>query len=74
VRTESVLAAAKQGWLDLSNSESPQFLGHVIAALRRDPGLLARSGTVQVAAQVARELGVTDTGGKQPRPLTLETL
>jgi NAD(P)-dependent dehydrogenase (short-subunit alcohol dehydrogenase family) len=74
VRTDSVLAAASQGWFKLDNSESPEFLGRVIAALARDPQLSARSGTVVVAAQAARDLGVTDVDGKQPAPLTLETV
>src|SRR6185503_16980966 len=42
VRTELVMAAAE--WLDLSNSESPEFIGRVIAGLARDPGLMGRSG------------------------------
>lgn len=71
VRTESVLEAAKQGWFSLANSESPEFIGRVAAALHRDSNLMQRSGLVQVAAQVAIELGVTDIDGKQPRPLTL---
>jgi dehydrogenase/reductase SDR family protein 1 len=74
VRTEAVLQAAEQGWLDLSNSESPQFIGRVVAALSRDPHLIERSGTVLIAAQVALELGVQDIDGKQPKPLTLETV
>jgi NAD(P)-dependent dehydrogenase (short-subunit alcohol dehydrogenase family) len=73
VRTEAVLRAAEAGWFDLSNSESPEFIGRVIAALWRDPALLERSGQVLVAAAVACELGVQDLDGKQPRPLTLET-
>jgi NAD(P)-dependent dehydrogenase (short-subunit alcohol dehydrogenase family) len=73
VRTEAVLAAASQGWFKLENSESPEFLGRVIAALARDPQLGQRSGTVVVAARAAKELGVTDVDGKQPAPLTLET-
>jgi NAD(P)-dependent dehydrogenase (short-subunit alcohol dehydrogenase family) len=68
VRTEAVLAA---GVFDLSNSESPQFLGRVIAALAGDPNVGARSGQVLVAAAVAREYGLTDVDGKSPRPLTL---
>jgi dehydrogenase/reductase SDR family protein 1 len=74
VRTESVLAAAEGGWLDLTNSESPEFIGRVIAALHNDPGLFERSGTVVVASQLARDLGVVDTDGKQPIPLSLEAL
>jgi dehydrogenase/reductase SDR family protein 1 len=73
VRTEAVLAAAAAGWFDLSNSESPEFIGRVIDALWRDPALLNRSGQVLVAAAVAAELGVRDVDGKQPVALTLET-
>jgi len=73
VRTEAVLAAASQGWFKLENSESPEFIGRVIAALASDPRVNVRSGTVVVAAQAARELGVTDVDGKQPMPLTLES-
>jgi len=73
VRTEAVLEAAKFGVFKLDNSESPEFLGRVVAALANDPGLAARSGNVVVAAQAALELGVKDIDGKQPLPLTLET-
>jgi len=72
VRTEAVLAAAQGGWLDLSNSESPEFIGRVIAALSKEPNLMERSGTVVVAARAARELGVCDIDGKSPVPLTLD--
>ena len=71
VRTESVMEAAKGGWLDISNSESPEFIGRVIAALNSDPQLMEKSGKVIVAAQVAQELDVCDIDGKQPTPLTL---
>jgi len=74
VRTESVVAAAEAGWLDLSKSESPEFIGRVIAALHAEPDGLKRSGQVVVAAQAARELGVVDTDGKAPVPLTLDTV
>lgn len=73
VRTESVMQAAKAGWLDISNSESPEFIGRVIAALSAEPNLIRRSGQILVAAQIARELGIQDVDGKQPDPLTLET-
>ena len=74
VRTEAVLDAAKQGWLDLKNSESPEFQGLVIAALARDPGLAGRSGKVVVTASAAKELGVRDVDGSQPEELTLDTV
>jgi NAD(P)-dependent dehydrogenase (short-subunit alcohol dehydrogenase family) len=71
VRTEAVLAAAAGGWLDLSNSESPEFTGHVIAALVADPRLLEHSGQVMVGADAALAYDVVDEDGRQPRPLTL---
>jgi dehydrogenase/reductase SDR family protein 1 len=74
VRTESVLAAAEGGWLNLSNSESPEFIGRVIASLVDDPAMMERSGRVLVAAKLALELGVSDIDGRQPAPLTLETV
>jgi dehydrogenase/reductase SDR family protein 1 len=72
VRTEKVMEAA--AFLDLSNSESPRFIGRVVAALAKDPGTLARSGTVVVAAAYAQEKGILDIDGKQPRPLSLESV
>ena len=72
VRTESVMEAANSGFLDLSNSESPEFIGRVIAALARVPNVLERTGKTLVAASLALELGVRDIDGKQPIPLTVE--
>jgi NAD(P)-dependent dehydrogenase (short-subunit alcohol dehydrogenase family) len=69
VRTESVLAAAEH--FDMTNSESPQFIGRAVAALAADPNLMAKSGQVLVAAQVALDYGFTDIDGKQPRPVTV---
>jgi NAD(P)-dependent dehydrogenase (short-subunit alcohol dehydrogenase family) len=70
VRTESVLKAADL--FDMSNSESPQFIGRAIAALAADPDIMQKSGQVLVAAAIAEEYGFTDVDGKQPRPLTVE--
>ncbi len=70
VRTESVMRSAKH--FDMSNSESPQFIGRVVAALASDPNIMEKSGQVLVAAQEALEYGIQDIDGKQPRPLTLK--
>jgi len=73
VRTEKVMAAAQ--YLDLSNSESPRFIGRTIAALFEHREMRARlSGRACVAAEIARELGVSDIDGTQPLPLTLESV
>lgn len=70
VRTEKVMEAA--AFLDLTNSESPQFIGRAVAVLASDPNIMQKSGQVLVAASLAQEYGFTDIDGKQPRPLTLE--
>jgi dehydrogenase/reductase SDR family protein 1 len=72
VRTEKVMEAA--AWLDLTNSESPEFIGRAVAALAGDPRVMRHTGTVLVAAGVAAEYGFTDIDGKAPRPLTLADL
>jgi NAD(P)-dependent dehydrogenase (short-subunit alcohol dehydrogenase family) len=69
VRTESIVRNAQ--YFDMSNSESPQFIGRVIAALANDPDIMKKSGQVLVAAQEALEYGIQDIDGRQPRPLTL---
>ena len=69
VRTEKVMEAAQ--WLDLSNSESPDFIGRAIAALAGDPDVLRHTGKILVAAALAREYGFSDLDGTSPRPLTL---
>jgi NAD(P)-dependent dehydrogenase (short-subunit alcohol dehydrogenase family) len=69
VRTEKVMEAAE--WLDLSNSESPQFIGRAVVALASDPKVMEKSGKVVVAAALAQEYGFEDIDGKKPRPLTL---
>lgn len=69
VRTEKVMQAS--AWLDLSNSESPEFIGRAVAALASDADVLRHTGAVRIAADLGIEYGFTDIDGKQPRPLTL---
>jgi NAD(P)-dependent dehydrogenase (short-subunit alcohol dehydrogenase family) len=69
VRTEKVMAAAQ--WLDLSNSESPEFTGRAVGALAADPDVLRHTGKVLVAASLAKEYQFTDIDGAMPRPLTI---
>ena len=70
VRTEKVMEAAQ--WLDLSNSESCEFIGRAVAALAADPDVMRYSGQVVVAAALARHYGFTDVDGRSPRPLTID--
>src|SRR5690348_5945979 len=69
VRTEKVMQAA--AWLDLRNSESPEFVGRAVAALAADSEVMRHTGEVRVAANLALEYGFTNVDGKTPRPLTL---
>jgi len=70
VRTEEVMKIAQ--YLDMSNSESPQFIGRVIAKLYLDPLRKQRSGKVCIAAALAKEYNIEDIDGKRPEPLTVE--
>lgn len=66
VRTEAVLRNAQ--YFDLTNSESPQFIGRVIAGLLTDPELMAKTGQALVAAALGRDYSIPDIDGRQPRP------
>jgi dehydrogenase/reductase SDR family member 1 len=70
VRTEKVMQAS--AWLDLSNSESPEFIGRAVCALAADPDVKRHTGKVLVAAQLGIDYGFTDIDGKTPRPLKFE--
>jgi len=70
VRTEAVLKA--QDHFDLSNSESPEFVGRVISRLAVDPNIMDKTGQVLIAASEALAYGVKDIDGKQPEPLTVD--
>ncbi|MET0436137.1 MAG: SDR family NAD(P)-dependent oxidoreductase [Devosia sp.] len=69
VRTEAVMRNAE--YFDMSNSESPQFVGLAIAALWVDPNRLEKSGKVHVTADLASEYGFVDIDGKKIVPATL---
>jgi NAD(P)-dependent dehydrogenase (short-subunit alcohol dehydrogenase family) len=64
VRTEGVMRAAD--FFDLSNSESPEFVGRAVAALAADPEVRRHTGRCLVAAELAGEYGFTDVDGSRP--------
>ncbi|SNS05477.1 hypothetical protein SAMN05446037_1003166 [Anaerovirgula multivorans] len=55
----------------VTTSESAEFIGLAIAALATDENVIDKSGTKQIAAQVAIDYGYTDIDGKQPKPLNV---
>ena len=58
-----------QGFWDIA--ETPEFTGHVLAALYRDPKRMEKSGQVLIGAELAQEYGITDEGRQPPshRPM-----
>jgi dehydrogenase/reductase SDR family protein 1 len=70
IRTEAVMQNAE--YFDMSNSETPQFVGLAVAALWADSNRLEKSGGVHVTAQLAREYGYTDIDGKVIVPAALD--
>jgi NAD(P)-dependent dehydrogenase (short-subunit alcohol dehydrogenase family) len=56
---------AKYGHLR-DHLETPEFTGHVIWGLYTDPDLGGRNGQTLIGAELAREYGIRDEGGRQP--------
>ncbi|MGM0438423.1 MAG: hypothetical protein ACQEQD_09130 [Bacillota bacterium] len=70
VRTEGVMR--NKDILDLSNSESPIFIGRAVAALAQDKKIINKTGKILIAAEVAKEYNFNDVDGKQPKSLRKE--
>jgi hypothetical protein len=77
MRTERVLAAGRtdeSGWKKipgLRKTESPEYVGRVVAALVRDPNVLRRTGRTFRAGDLARSYGVTDVDGRRVPPFSV---
>jgi NAD(P)-dependent dehydrogenase (short-subunit alcohol dehydrogenase family) len=50
----------------LAGAETPEFTGHIIAALYDDPRLMEQSGQTLIAAEAAIHYGLKDAEDKQP--------
>ncbi|MEU0494298.1 SDR family NAD(P)-dependent oxidoreductase [Mycobacterium sp. NPDC006124] len=48
------------------HAETPEFTGHVLDALWRDPALVELSGQTLIGAEIATRYGITDVDGRQP--------
>lgn len=71
MRTERVLAVHAENPFDLSETETPEYLGRAVAALVADPHVLALSGQLLTAGELARQYGFTDADGRQPEPFRI---
>jgi dehydrogenase/reductase SDR family member 1 len=66
VRTEGVLKNAK--YFDMTNSESPEYIGRGIVALASDPDVMNKTGSNLWGYDLAKEYNFTDVDGSQPKP------
>jgi len=68
IRTERTMAALETypGMFDITNSESQEFTGLMVAAFAKDPDIMKRSGHTYITAEIAREYGIADVDGSQP--------
>jgi NAD(P)-dependent dehydrogenase (short-subunit alcohol dehydrogenase family) len=68
--TERTLAALQarpdQYGQFLQQAETPQYNGRVIHALASDPQVMRFNGKTLITAEVARDYGITEEGGRQP--------
>ena len=71
MRTERVMAAHATDPFDLSQTESPEYLGRAVAHLAADPERLTRTGELLTAGDLARAYGFTDVDGSQPEAFRL---
>jgi NAD(P)-dependent dehydrogenase (short-subunit alcohol dehydrogenase family) len=62
-------AMTAQTVTDPNIGSSVEFPGRVIAALAKDPQLMKRTGGTYIAAELARDYGVTDVDGNAPPSL-----
>ncbi len=54
------------GTFDITDSETPRFVGRAVTALAVDPAVLERTGTTQTTADLATHYGFTDLDGTGP--------
>ncbi|MEM1230899.1 MAG: SDR family NAD(P)-dependent oxidoreductase [Pseudomonadota bacterium] len=66
VATEFIQDAAATQDIDLSKSQSTQFVGRSAAALLVAPDLMARSGSIQWVEDLAEEFDITEADGTRP--------
>ena len=50
----------------LQQAETPRFNGRVIYALASDDQVMRFNGQTVITAEIAREYGITEQGGRQP--------
>nr|WP_245302681.1 SDR family NAD(P)-dependent oxidoreductase [Symbiobacterium terraclitae] len=78
MRTEIVLAtegATEETWREfpgLARTETPRYVGRAVVALATDPNVMARTGQILTAGELAREYRFTDVDGRYIPPFRLD--
>jgi NAD(P)-dependent dehydrogenase (short-subunit alcohol dehydrogenase family) len=70
VRAEAVLQNKEH--FDLSNSESPEFIGLVISKMASDAKAIEKTGKILIVAKESRDYRIKDIDGQQPKPLSVD--
>ena len=66
-RLQMLIDSAPEKYAHLAGiTETPEFTGHVIWALYKDPALLEMSGRTVIGAEMGLKYGIRDEGGRQP--------
>lgn len=66
-RTRRVMDAEPEKYAGFwEMAETPQFTGHVLSALYRDPERADKSGKILIGAELALDYGISDSDGRQP--------
>jgi len=66
VATEFVRSVAEERGRDVSDSQTPLFVGRATAALLGADDLMARSGSIQWVEDLAEEFDILDENGRRP--------
>jgi NAD(P)-dependent dehydrogenase (short-subunit alcohol dehydrogenase family) len=66
-RLENVIASDPEKFGRMRDiAETPELTGHLIWSLFNDVNLMEKSGLTWIGAELAREYGITDDGGRRP--------
>ena len=66
-RLQRLIDSAPEKYAHLAGiTETPEFTGHVIWALYKDPALLEMSGRTVIGAEMGLKYGIRDEGRRQP--------
>jgi short-subunit dehydrogenase len=66
VSTEFIEDTAQKTGMDLSQAQTPLFVGRAAAALLGATDLMERSGSIQWVEDLAEEFDLRDENGKRP--------